>query len=131
MLQSRIIFGRRTAERSKFWSTVYGANKILETVGRCKWFKSKKELKKYVSKVMQEYNRQYEDGEITWEEYKGIQDTNPASLELHISRPFCRFLFCHTTVWLHQKNTKMNANYVIQGARSFALFIFCKDKAKR
>ena len=34
-----------------------------------KWFKSKKELKKYASKVMQEYNRQYEDGEISWEEY--------------------------------------------------------------
>ena len=34
-----------------------------------KWFKSKKALKNYVSKVMQEYNRQYENGEITWEEY--------------------------------------------------------------
>ena len=34
-----------------------------------KWFKSKKELRKYVGKVMQEYNRQYEDGEITWDKY--------------------------------------------------------------
>ena len=34
-----------------------------------KWFKSKKELRRHVDKVMNEYNRQYEDGEITWEEY--------------------------------------------------------------
>ena len=34
-----------------------------------KWFKSKKALRRYVDKVMNEYNRQYEDGEITWEEY--------------------------------------------------------------
>ena len=34
-----------------------------------KWFKSKKALKKYVNNVMEKYNRQYEDGEITWEEY--------------------------------------------------------------
>ena len=42
---------------------------ILGTVGRCKWFKSRKALKKHVDKVMNEYNRQYEDVEITWEEY--------------------------------------------------------------
>ena len=34
-----------------------------------KWFESRKALKKHVDKVMNEYNRQYEDGEITWEEY--------------------------------------------------------------
>lgn len=34
-----------------------------------KWFKSKKALKKYASSVMEKYNRQYENGEITWEEY--------------------------------------------------------------
>ena len=34
-----------------------------------KWFKSKKALRRHVDKVMNEYNRQYEDGEITWEEY--------------------------------------------------------------
>ena len=34
-----------------------------------KWFKSKKALRRNVDKVMNEYNRQYEDGEITWEEY--------------------------------------------------------------
>ena len=34
-----------------------------------KWFKSKKALKKYVSKVMKKYSRQYENGEITWDEY--------------------------------------------------------------
>ena len=34
-----------------------------------KWFKSKKALRRQVDKVMNEYNRQYEDGEITWEEY--------------------------------------------------------------
>ena len=34
-----------------------------------KWFKSKKELKKYAGIVMQKYNRRYENGEITWEEY--------------------------------------------------------------
>ena len=34
-----------------------------------KWFKSKKELRRHVDKVMNEYNRQYEDGEITWDEY--------------------------------------------------------------
>ena len=34
-----------------------------------KWFKSKKALKKYVSSVMKKYNRQYENGEITWDEY--------------------------------------------------------------
>ena len=34
-----------------------------------KWFKSKKALKKYVSSVMEKYNRQYENGEITWDEY--------------------------------------------------------------
>ncbi len=34
-----------------------------------KWFKSKKALKKYVNKVMRKYSRQYENGEITWDEY--------------------------------------------------------------
>ena len=34
-----------------------------------KWFKSKKALRRHVDKVMNEYNRQYEDCEITWEEY--------------------------------------------------------------
>ncbi len=34
-----------------------------------KWFKSKKALKKYVIKVMRKYSRQYENGEITWDEY--------------------------------------------------------------
>ena len=34
-----------------------------------KWFKSKQELKDYASSVMEEYNLQYEEGEITWEEY--------------------------------------------------------------
>ena len=34
-----------------------------------KWFKSKKALRRHVDKVMNEYNRQYEDGELTWEEY--------------------------------------------------------------
>ncbi|MBE6720801.1 MAG: hypothetical protein E7571_09170 [Ruminococcaceae bacterium] len=34
-----------------------------------KWFKSKKALKKYVNKVMKKYSRQYENGEITWDEY--------------------------------------------------------------
>ena len=34
-----------------------------------KWFKSKKALRRNVDKVINEYNRQYEDGEITWEEY--------------------------------------------------------------
>ena len=34
-----------------------------------KWFKSKKALRRHVDKVMNEYNRQNEDGEITWEEY--------------------------------------------------------------
>ena len=34
-----------------------------------KWFNSKQELKEYASSVMEEYNRQYEEGEITWEEY--------------------------------------------------------------
>lgn len=34
-----------------------------------KWFKSKKALKKYVNKVMEKYNRQYENDEITWDEY--------------------------------------------------------------
>ena len=34
-----------------------------------KWFKSKKAMKKYVSSVMEKYNRQYENGEITWDEY--------------------------------------------------------------
>ena len=34
-----------------------------------KWFKSRKTLKKHVDKVMNEYNRQYEYDEITWEEY--------------------------------------------------------------
>ena len=34
-----------------------------------KWFNSKQELKEYVSSVMEEYNRQYEEGEITWDEY--------------------------------------------------------------
>ena len=34
-----------------------------------KWFKSKNALKKYASSVMEKYNRQYENGEITWEEY--------------------------------------------------------------
>lgn len=34
-----------------------------------KWFKSKKVLKKYVNKVMNKYYRQYEKGEITWDEY--------------------------------------------------------------
>ena len=37
--------------------------------GNGKWFKSKKALCRHVDKVMNEYNRQYEDGEITWEEY--------------------------------------------------------------
>ena len=30
---------------------------------------SEKALRRHVDKVMNEYNRQYEDGEITWEEY--------------------------------------------------------------
>ena len=34
-----------------------------------KWFKSKKAMKKYVSSVMEKYNSQYENGEITWDEY--------------------------------------------------------------
>ena len=34
-----------------------------------KWFNSKQELKEYASSVMEEYNRQYEEGEITWDEY--------------------------------------------------------------
>ena len=34
-----------------------------------KWFNSKQELKEYASSVMEEYNRQYEEGEITWNEY--------------------------------------------------------------
>ena len=34
-----------------------------------KWFKSKKALRRHVNKVMNEYNRQYENGEITWKEY--------------------------------------------------------------
>ena len=34
-----------------------------------KWFKSKKAIRKYVSKVMKKYSRQYENGEITWDEY--------------------------------------------------------------
>ncbi len=34
-----------------------------------KWFKSKKVLKKYAGSVMEKYNRQYENGEITWDEY--------------------------------------------------------------
>ena len=34
-----------------------------------KWFKSKNARKKYASSVMEKYNRQYENGEITWEEY--------------------------------------------------------------
>jgi len=34
-----------------------------------KWFKSKKALRKYVNKVMKKYSRQYENGEITWDEY--------------------------------------------------------------
>ena len=61
-----------------------GSNKDCRTVKICrrskpitnfgnrwslKWFKSKKALKKYVNKVMEKYNRQYENGEITWDEY--------------------------------------------------------------
>lgn len=34
-----------------------------------KWFNSKKALKKYASSVMEKYNRQYENGEISWDEY--------------------------------------------------------------
>ena len=34
-----------------------------------KWFKSRKTLKKYANKVMKNYFRMYENGEITWEEY--------------------------------------------------------------
>ena len=34
-----------------------------------KWFKSKKALKKYANSVMEKYSRQYENGEITWDEY--------------------------------------------------------------
>ena len=34
-----------------------------------KWFKSIKALKKYANKVMKNYFRMYENGEITWEEY--------------------------------------------------------------
>ena len=34
-----------------------------------KWFKSKKALKKHVDKVMKEYARKLDEGEITWDEY--------------------------------------------------------------
>ena len=42
---------------------------ILGTVGRCKWFKSRKALKKHVNKVMKYWADKEEHGEITREEY--------------------------------------------------------------
>ena len=44
-------------------------NHSLDCGNMGKWFSSKSDVKSYVNSVMNKYNSQYENGEITWEEY--------------------------------------------------------------